>query len=222
MRKLLHFGLTKSMNNTNSGSLLSCEREKIIDFLCRDGLLFAECFDSIIVISHPRLVEKIKLPMVKSGLQPLLLGATLQDLRQVTSLTLAENRVMESLCPGSIIIMRDESLSSEKLPVAIPDNFDLRDILSSFNGVMQVYIGRAQGGLSQLEGILQNLDKQQCNFNMVGVLEPSNIESIDNRVTIVRTISPGDVQCISEGAINLKTVVEASNRVSAWEVEDWT
>lgn len=222
MKELLHFGSTKSIDRTNSGSLLSRECEEIIDFLCRGGLLIAECFESIIIISHPRLVEKIKLPMINAGLQPLLLGATLHNLRQVTSFTLAENRVMESLCPGSLIIIRDDSLTSEKIPVAIPDNRDLRDILSSFNGVMQAFVWRGQGGQTQLEGILHNFDQQKCNFNLVGILEPFYIESSDNRVTIARIISPGNVQCIVEGTISLKAVKEASNRVSVWEIEDWT
>lgn len=221
MKKLLHFGSTELTHRTKSGSLPSFELEKISDFLCRDGLLFAEYSDSIIVIPHPRLVEKITTLMVNAGFEPLLLGATLHSLRQVTSLSLAENRVMELLCPGSLVIMRDENLVSDKSPVAIPDNCDLRDILSAFNGVMQVFVRMGQGGLAQLEEILQDLD-QQHSFNMIGVLESSHMESADNRVTVVRIISPGNVQCIVEGTINLNTVKEASNRVSIWEIEDWT
>lgn len=222
MKRLLHFGLQKSMNCSDSGALLSCEIEEIIDFLCRDGLLVAKFFDSFIVISHPRLVEKIKAPLVNAGLQPLLFGATLSSLRRVTSLTLAENRVMELLSPGSLIIARDENLLSDTLPVALPDDCSLRDIASSFNGTLQVFIWRGQGGLTEFERVLRSLDREQCSFNMIGVLDSSYLKATDTRITIAKIIGPGDVQCIVNGTIDLNTIKEASRRVSVWEVEDWT
>ena len=222
MRRLLHFGMQKSMNCSASDALPSCEIEEIIDFLCRDGLLVAKFFDSFIVIPHPRLVEKLKAPLANAGLQPLLFGTTLSSLRRTTSLTLAENRVLELLSPGPLVIVRDEDLLSDTLPVAIPDDSALRDIASSFDGTLQVFIWREQGGLTELEGELRSLDQEQCRFNMIGVLDSSFMKATDARITIAKVIGPGDVQCIVAGTVDLNAVRDASRRVSVWEVEDWT
>ena len=224
MKELLHFGFSKPINRSDSGALLSREIEKISDFLRRHGLLIAECFDSHVVISHPDLVEGVKAPLLNVGLQPLMIGATLTSLRKVTSLTIAETRVMEVLSPGSLIVERDSDFVSDKLPVTIPDNYDLRDICCTFNGVMKVFIWKGDGGLTQLESILRNIDLEQCDIKQLGVLEsPLYEEGVAcNRATIVRISGPGDVKYIVEGTFDLKIVNEASKNISLWEIGEWT
>lgn len=217
MNRIAKFGLTKPMHRSSSGDLLGCELEEISDFLKRDGLLVVEYSDNLIVIPHPARADSVKQPLIDAGLQPFLLGATLQNVRVATDLNLAENRVMELLSPGSLLLMRD----SDALPLLIPENRDLRDIATVFQGAMIAYCHRGTGEQTNMEEALQNIGNRLDSY-MIGILESYRPTTKKDKITVVKIRNISDIECVSEGSIRINTVREAADRVSIWEVEDWT
>lgn len=217
MSRVAKFGLTKPMHRSSSGDLLGCELEEIYDFLKRDGILIAEYSDYIIVIPNPNRVESVRQPLLDAGLQPVMLGATLQNVRVATDLNLAENRVMELLSPGSLLLVRDH----DALSLLIPENRDLRDIATIFQGTMIAYCRRMVEEHAKIEETLQIIGNKLGNY-MIGVLESYHPNVKKEMITVVKIRSISNIECVSEGSISISTVREAADRVSIWEVEDWT
>ena len=217
MSRIAKFGLTKPMHRSSSGDLLGCELEEISDFLKRGGILIAEYSDYIIAIPNPDRVESVKQALLDCGLHPVMLGATLQNVRATTDLNLAENRVMELLSPGSLLLVRDRDAPS----LLIPENRDLRDIATVFQGTMIAYCQRMVGEHAKIEEMLQIIGNKLGNY-MFGILESYCPNIKNEKITVVKLTSISNIECISEGSISLSTVREAVDRVSIWEVEDWT
>ncbi|MBR3860997.1 MAG: hypothetical protein IKM84_03835 [Oscillospiraceae bacterium] len=212
MNSIIEFGLTEPMHRSTSGDLLGCELEAITDFLNRSGLLVVEYCGHTIIFSHPTCVDKIQKPFLNAGFRPVLLGATLQNIRSVTQLTLAENRVMELLSPGTLLLERDESFS-----LLIPEDRDLRDIAAVFQGALIAFIWNEVGDFAKLEAILHSIGNY-----VIGVLKPYHLSKQNDTLTVVKIKNNYDIDCLSVGAIDLQAVVDAANRISVWEVEDWT
>lgn len=224
MNQQPHFGLSNSICRTDTGALNSKEIEKIRYFLFRRGVLLGSCFDYQVVILHPGLIKDINKVLTDAGLQAIMLGASLASLRETAALSIAESRVLEALTPGSLIVMRSNSLEKDHLPVAIPDYYDLRDICNTYSGTMQVYFWKKKPGQQELQEILFSLNLSKYNISQVGVLEcPSYEEEIQPDVaTIVRILGPGDVQCIAEGQFDIGMIEAASKSISIWEMGEWT
>lgn len=136
MNEKMRFGIPMPEFRTDYGTLRTKELERIVSFLNRRGVLIADCFDRKIVIVHPSLAKDIQREMDNAGFQSLLIGATVSNIRKNEILNLAQNRVLEALTPGALIINRSDENNSGLISVAIPDNLDLRDICSSYEGAV--------------------------------------------------------------------------------------
>lgn len=224
MNEKMRFGIPMSEFRTDYGTLRTRELEKITSFLNRRGVLIADCFDRKIVIVHPSLVKKIKGEMDDVGFQPLLIGATVSNLRKSENLTLAQNRVLEMLTPGALIINRSDKNNSSLISVAIPDNLDLRDICSSYEGAIQVFIASTDVGENELVELLSKMKLDGFDLNKIGILEyPYFDEDPANRIATVAYIyGPNNVKLIKKGVYDLDTVKQASSNVSQYEIGEWT
>lgn len=224
MNEKMRFGIPMSEFRTDYGTLRTRELEKITSFLNRRGVLIADCFDRKIVIVHPSLVKKIKGEMDDVGFQPLLIGATVSNLRKSENLTLAQNRVLEMLTPGALIINRSDKNNSSLISVAIPDNLDLRDICSSYEGAIQVFIASTDVGENELVELLSKMKLDGFDLNKIGILEyPYFDEDPANRIATVAYIyEPNNVKLIKKGVYDLDTVKQASSNVSQYEIGEWT
>ena len=224
MIEIMRFVIPMSEFRTDYGTLRTRELEKITSFLNRRGVLIADCFDRKIVIVHPSLVKKIKGEMDDVGFQPLLIGATVSNLRKSENLTLAQNRVLEMLTPGALIINRSDKNNSSLISVAIPDNLDLRDICSSYEGAIQVFIASTDVGENELVELLSKMKLDGFDLNKIGILEyPYFDEDPANRIATVAYIyGPNNVKLIKKGVYDLDTVKQASSNVSQYEIGEWT
>jgi len=220
MRDIQNFGTLRQ--RSNSGALLSVEIEKLREFLRQYGLLIAKYYDNYIVVSHPFLIEKVKESLIGAGLQPVVLGATLANLRESVSLTVAENRVFELLSPGSLIVVRDDDTATAMTSIAVPDNNDLRDICCTYGGSMLAFIWKGEGGLAELERVLGSLEQLGCTIVQLGFLESPIDDDKRIRATVIRIFGEGNVDCIEEGTITMRTVKGASTEISQWEIGEWT
>lgn len=221
MKRIQKFGSSRC--RSGSGALLGGEIERIKGFLLFRSLLLAECFDSHIVISHPSVAKDVIWPLTNNGFQPIILGASLHGLRQVTDLSVGETRILEGLAPGPIILIRNNSELSMMPAVAIPDSLDLRDIGHAYGGAVLAFLWIGECGCKQLEEIIYTLSGEGCSPMQLGVLEPSwSSETEYSGATAVHVTGSGNVECIAEGAVAMDRVRAVFAHMSQWEIEDWT
>lgn len=223
MTEKIRFGFPMPEFRTDYGTLRTRELEKIISFLNRKGVLIADCFDRKIVIVHPCFVREIQEEMINVGYQPLLIGATVSNLRKNENLNLAQNRILEALTPGALIIDRSRDNDFGSLSVAIPDNLDLRDICSSYEGTIQVFITNT---CTEEDEMVESLRKMKCdwsNLNRIGILEyPYFDEDPAERIaTVVCVYGPNNIKLVKEGTYDLETVKQASSEPSQYEIGEW-
>ena len=128
------FGLPLIESRTDNGTLRTIELEKIIYFLNRRGVIITNCFDRKIIIVHPQLVKNIQEDMEKLEFKLLVIGSNVTGLRKNENFNIIQNRVLEALTPGALIIRCNGNRS-----VAIPDNIDLRDISNLYDGTLEVF-----------------------------------------------------------------------------------
>lgn len=224
MEEEMRFGISMSEFRTDFGALRTGELEKIVSFLYRRGVLIADCFDRKIVIVHPSLVKDIQEKMLNAGFQLLLIGSTAASIRKRENLNLAQNRVLEMLTPGALIIARSDDKNPNLISVAIPDNLDLRDICSSYEGTIQVFITNTSIEENELTELLGKIELNGLNLNKIGVLEyPYADENPDNRIATVAYIyGPNNIKLVKAGAYDLDTVKQASAKFSQYEIGEWT
>lgn len=224
MNEKMRFGISMPESRTDYGTLRTKELEKIVSFLNRRGVLIANCFDRKIVIVHPSLAKDIEREMYNAGFQSLLIGATISNIRKSESLSLAQNRVLEALTPGALIIERSDENNSELISVAIPDNLDLRDICSSYEGAIQVFITNTDIGENELAESLSKMKLNGFDLNKIGILEyPYFDEEPANRIATVAYIyKPDDVKLVKTGVYDLDILKQASSKISQYEIGEWT
>lgn len=224
MNEKMRFGIPMSEFRTDYGTLRTRELEKIISFLNRRGILIADCFDRKIVIVHPSIAKGIQGEMENAGFQSLLIGATVSNIRKRENLTLAQNRVLEGLTPGALIINRNDENNSKLISVAIPDSLDLRDICSSYEGAIQVFITNTDIGENELVELLRKIELEGLNLNKIGILEyPYFDEDSANRIATVTYIyGPNNIELVKTGVYDLDIVKQASTNFSQYEIGEWT
>ncbi len=185
--------------------------------------MIADCFDRKIVIVHPSLAKDIQGEMDNAGFQSLLIGATISNLRKSENLTLAQNRVLETLTPGAIIINRGDKNNSILMSVAIPDNIDLRDICSSYEGTIQVFVNNTDIGGNALIESLSKMKLDGFDLNKIGILEyPYFDEDPSNRiVTVAYIYGPNNIKLVKTGVYDLNIVKQASSEISQYEIGEW-
>lgn len=224
MNEEMRFGISMPEFRTNNGTLKTRELEKIVSFLNTRGVLIADCFDRKIIIVHPSLMMSIQEEMLNMRFQPLLISSTVSNLRKSENLNLAQNRVLEALTPGALIINRDDDNNSSLLSVAIPDNLDLRDICSSFEGTIQVFITDTDIEETELVELLSKMVIDGINFNKIGILEcPYYDADPSNKIaTVVYIYEPNNIKLVRAGVYDFNTVKQASAKVSQYEIGEWT
>lgn len=223
MKEQMRFGIPMPEFRTDHGALRTRELEKIVDFLNKRGLLIADCFDRKIVIVHPYIVKDIQEEMLNAGYQALLIGSTVSDLRKNEKLSLAQNRVLEALTPGAIIISRSDDNNPNLVSVAVPDSFDLRDICSSYEGAIQVFITNTGIENNELVGLLRKIKLDAVDLNKIGILEYPYFDEdpADMIATVVCIYGPNNVKLLKEGIYDLDTVKLASAEFSQYEIGEW-
>lgn len=224
MNEMIRFGIPMPEFRTDYGTLRTRELEKIVSFLNKRGILITDCFDRKIIIVHPSLTKDIQQEMLNMGFQPLLIGSTVSNLRKNEKLNLAQNRVLEALTPGALIINRNDDNNSSLLSVSIPDNLDLRDICSLYEGVIQVFITDTDIEETELAELLSKMVIDGFNFNKIGILEypyfdedPANIIA-----TVAYIYEPNNIKLVKAGVYDFDTVKQASAKVSQYEIGEWT
>lgn len=224
MNEKMRFGIPMPEFRTDYGTIKTRELEKIVNFLNKRGVLIADCFDRKIVIVHPVLVKNIQEKMENAGFQSLLIGATLSILRKSENLTLAQNRVLEMLTPGALIIVRSDDNISDLLSVAIPDNLDLRDICSSYKGTLQVFITNTSIEENELAELLSKMELDGIDLSKIGILEyPYFDEDPANRIaTVAYVYGPNNIKLVKAGVYDLDAVKQASTKFSQYEIGEWT
>lgn len=223
MNEKMRFGISMPEFRTDYGTLRTRELEKIVSFLNKRGILLADCFDRKIVIVHPSLVKNIQEEMINAGLQLLLIGSTVSNIRKSENLNLAQNRVLEMLTPGALIIARSDNDSS-LLSIAIPDNLDLRDICSSYEGAIKVFITNTSIEENELVDSLRKMKLDGFNVNKIGILEyPYFDEDPTDRIaTVAYVYEPNNIKLVKAGVYDLDAVKQASTKFSQYEIGEWT
>lgn len=223
MNEKMRFGIPMPEFRTDYGTLRTRELEKIVSFLNRRGILIADCFDRKIVIVHPSFAKHIQGEMDNAGFQSLLIGATISNLRKSENLTLAQNRVLETLTPGAIIINRSDEKNTSLISIAIPDNLDLRDICSSYEGAIQVFITNTDIGENELIESLSKMKLDGFDLNKIGILEyPYFDEDSANRIATVAYIyGPNNIELVKTGVFDFDIVKQASSNISQYEIGEW-
>lgn len=224
MNEKIRFGIPMPEFRTDYGTLKTKELQKIISFINKRGLLIADCFDRKIVFVHPCVVKNIQEKMISAGFQHLLIGSTISSLRKHENLSLAQNRVLEKLTPGALIINRNDDNNSSLVSIAIPDNIDLRDICSSYEGVMQGFITNTSTNENEIVELLSNMELSGVNTNEIGILEyPYFDENLTNTIaTVAYVYGPNNVKIVKAGVYDLETVKQASAMISQYEIGEWT
>lgn len=223
MSEEMRFGISMPEFRTDYGTLRTRELEKIVSFINRRGILIADCFDRKTVIVHPSLVKNIQEEMKNAGFQLLLIGSTASSIRKSENLNLAQNRVLEMLTPGALIISRSDDSDSNFVSVAIPDNIDLRDICSSYEGAIQVFITNTSIEGNELAESLNKMELKGLDLNKIGILEyPYFDEEPANKIATVACIyGPNNINLIKAGVYDLDTVKQASAKISQFEIGEW-
>lgn len=212
------FGLPLIESRTDNGTLRTIELEKIIYFLNRRGVIITNCFDRKIIIVHPQLVKNIQEDMEKLEFKLLVIGSNVTGLRKNENFNIIQNRVLEALTPGALIIRCNGNRS-----VAIPDNIDLRDISNLYDGTLEVFItNEACDEIDIIERLLK-IDFKCLNLTKIGVLECPYYgeDSINTTATVVDIPSVNIVKVEKEGVYDLQTVKQASSTVSQYEMGEW-
>lgn len=224
MNEEMRFGISIPEFRTDYGTLRTRELEKIVSFLNRRGVLIADCFDRKIVIVHPSLVKNIQGKMINAGFQPLLIGSTVSNIRKIEDLNLAQNRVLEMLTPGALIIARSDDKNSDLIAVAIPDNLDLRDICSSYEGAIQVFITNTSIEGNELVELLNKMELKGLDLNKIGILEYLYYyeDPAERTATVACIYGPNNINLIKAGVYDLDTVKQASTKISQFEIGEWT
>lgn len=224
MNEKMRFGISRPEIRTDFGTLRTRELEKIVSFINKRGILIADCFDRKIVIVHPYLVKDIQEKMINAGFQPLLIGSTVSNLREKEKLNLAQNRVLEALTPGALIINRCNDNNSSLISVAVPDSFDLKDICSLYEGTIQVFITNTGIEEDELVNSLNKIQLDELNLSKIGILEyPYFGEDSANMIATVAYIyGPNNIKLVKEGVYDLDTMKQASTKVSQYEIGEWT
>lgn len=223
MNEKMRFGIPMSEFRTDYGTLRTCELEKIVSFLNRRGILIANCFDRKIIIVHPSLVNGLQKEMDNAGFQSLLIGATISGLRKRENLSLAQNRVLEKLTPGALIINRSDENDVSLISIAIPDNLDLRDICSSYEGTIQVFITNTDIGESELVESISKMELDGIDLNKIGILEYPYLdeEPINKIATVAYVYGPDNVKLVKTGVFDFNIVKQASSELSQYEIGEW-
>lgn len=218
------FGISTPEFRTDYGTLRTRELEKIVGFLNRRGILIADCFERKIIIVHPSLAKDIQREMDNAGFQSLLIGATVSNLRKSENLSLAQNRVLETLTPGALIINRSDENNSALISVAVPDNLDLRDICSSYESAIQVFITNTNIEENKLIKSLSAINLDRFGLNRIGILEYPyiNEDPVERIVTVVYVYGPNDIKIVQPGVYDLNAVRQASSEISQYEIGEWT
>lgn len=220
MSSLVTFG--GDTQRTASGDLLSGEIERIKDFLRFHGVLLVEGFGGWIALTHPS--TPIAEPNGGSGVvtREIAIASRLDPLKDVLDLRVGDLRAMEALSPGPLIVEVGQKNGSGKTMVCIPSDADLRDIAASLGGtaaamivtgvplpidVQTVLLGSAPGSLGRATGLLR---------------APARRDQQVELPTVVRILEPGSVECLSQGALSLEAVRQATTRITQTEIGDWT
>lgn len=216
----LHFGRSLPIYRTDFGTLRCREINKIYNFLLHRGLVISECYDGYVALVHPDLAEKVEDTLLGLGLTKTLLAASFHQLYDHIQLPLYEARVMEILCPGSLLVIHDEGQGKE-IGLCIPDSYDLRDIGSAFGGVIKAFYW-SQGGMSKVTDIFQNERLKQNGILQYGVMDsPFYEEYTPDKMTVVKINAPDDIECRIEGKIDSGFIKDASKNVSEMEIGEW-
>ena len=223
MSEKKRFGIPMSEFRTDYGTLRTCELEKIVSFLNRRGILIANCFDRKIIIVHPSIAKGIQKEMDNAGFQSLLIGATISNLRKKENLSIAQNRVLEKLTPGALIINRSDENNVSLISIAIPDNLDLRDICSSYEGIIQVFITNTDIEESELIESISKMELAGIDLNKVGILEDPYLEEepIKKIATVANVYGPDNVKLVKTGVFDFNIVKQASSELSQYEIGEW-
>lgn len=224
MNEKIRFGIPEPEFRTGYGALRTSELEKIVSFLNKRGLLIVDCFDRKTVMVHPCLAKEVQEEMTNAGFHPLLIGASISNLRKKEKLSLAQNRVLEALTPGALMINLNDGNNSSLISVAIPDSFDLRDICSSYEGVMQGFITDISIKENELVELLRSMRLSGINLNQIGILEYPYVD--EDPANIIATVAyiygPNNIKLVKEGVYDLETVKQASAKISQYEIGEWT
>ena len=220
----IRFGIPMAEFRTKYGTLRTRELERIISFLNKKGILIANCFDRKIIIVHPHLVRSIQEKMINAGFKSLLISATVSNLRKNEALNLAQNRVLEALTPGAIIIERTNEENSKLIAVAVPDNSDLRDICSSYEGTIHGFITDKEIDENELIESISKIKLDEFDMNKIGILEFPYFDenSSDMIATVVHIYGSDNIKLTKEGAYDYYSVKQATNQVSQYEIGEWT
>ena len=224
MIEKMRFGIPMPEFRTEYGTLRTRELEKIAVFLYKRGVLIADCFERKIIIVHPSLVKNIQKEMVNMGFQSILIGSTLSNLRKSENLNLVQNRVLEALTPGALIINRSDENNSDLISVAVPDNVDLRNICSLYEGTIQAFITNSVIEENELAKLLGNVELNGLDLNNIGILEyPYFDEDSTNKIaTVAYVYGPNNIKVVKTGVYNLDILKQASVKVSQYEIGEWT
>lgn len=216
------FGLPIAEFRTDYGTLKSRELEKITSHLNRRGILLATCFDRKIVIVNPYLVNDVKSFMDREKFEQLLIGATVANIREKQLLNLAQNRVLEALTPGAIIVC--DNNKPDQMPAAVPDNLDLRDLCSVYGGTLQVFVAPNNMNEQELCDMFTKMDIAGFNLNTIGILEYPYYDEDPNSVvaTVVSITDLNNVHIVKKGIYNSDVISLALNTVSCYEIGEWT
>lgn len=224
MQEARRFGGTES--RSFGGSLLCSEIEKIRSFLRFGGTLATNAMGGLILLRHPETapVDGVLRPGQRAS--ELLLAAGVEQLREHLDLRAAEIRTMESLSPGPLVLEVAGESDLWRRRVCVPDSIDLRDIASSLGGMVPARFLEEEGeGPSLVQSALDQSTEGSpaTGVHAVGVLElHEHHNGLLGRPTVVRVLSPGSIECLSQGATSLEMVVQASKRLSEWEMGEWT
>lgn len=222
MDNVLHFGRSIMTNRTESGNLLSVQLEKISSFLFQHGLLVSDCFDGHVLICHPELVNDVAAALKNEGFKPIILAASLIQLRQKEKISVVENRMLELLTPGPLILDRTDN--DDELPISIPDSFDLKDIANIYGGCITGFLTVQYTDAKEVVDHLVSMGLSCNNIAGFGILESPNYNEDypPLKASVARVYGPGNVRCLVEGYWDQVILEEASKQISVWEIGEWT
>ena len=212
-----------AQRRSGSGALLSGEVERIKGFLRNRGLLLAEGLGGWLVVVHPAVVAEVQRPLLEVGLTQVVVGASVDGLRRVADLTVAETRTFEVLSPGSLVVAKGIGDEREATLLAVPDSDDLRGIAGALGGTAIAFVQTGPDARARVEDVVSAEGTDNRDFRHVNVLQPpAGRQNPPELPTVVRISGPRTVECLAEGALAMDAVTAASDVVSQWEIEDWT
>lgn len=131
--------------------------------------------------------------------------------------------MLEALAPGALIMNRSDESNSGLISLAVPDNMNLRDVCSSYDGAIQVFIANTDIRENELIESLSKMKLDRFDLKKIGVLEYSYFdEAPSNRVATVAYIDgPNNIKLVKTGVYDLDIVRQASSRISQYEIGEW-